>query len=84
VNHSTFGQQLLGLTLRVNPWLWNPVQIKISTAVIINNFKLEIQNQSALFENNEGVRKARDIQFTPQIWNFSFTWEIAVYRFNDI
>jgi len=23
VSHSKFGQQLLGLTLRVNPWLWN-------------------------------------------------------------
>jgi len=22
--HLTFDQQLLGLTLRVNPWLWNP------------------------------------------------------------
>ena len=25
-NHLTFDQQLLGLTLRVNPWLWNPAQ----------------------------------------------------------
>jgi len=23
VSHSKVGQQLLGLTLRVNPWLWN-------------------------------------------------------------
>jgi len=23
VSHSKFGQQLLGLTLRANPWLWN-------------------------------------------------------------
>jgi len=23
VSHSKVGQQLLGVTLRVNPWLWN-------------------------------------------------------------
>jgi len=23
VSHSKVGEQLLGLTLRVNPWLWN-------------------------------------------------------------
>ena len=25
VNHLKVGQQLFGLTLRINPWLWNPV-----------------------------------------------------------
>ena len=27
MSHSKVGQQLLGLTLRVNPWLWNWVQV---------------------------------------------------------
>jgi len=30
VNHSKVGQQLLGLTLRVNPWLWNSAQFYLS------------------------------------------------------
>jgi len=30
VNHLTFGQQLLGLTLRVNHWFWNPAQLKLT------------------------------------------------------
>jgi len=32
VSHLNSGRQLLGLTLRVNPWLWNWAQVRTTCA----------------------------------------------------
>jgi len=41
VSHSKVGQQLLGLTLRVNSWLWNWAQIFFYVFKI--NWKIQCQ-----------------------------------------
>ena len=36
VSHSKFGQQWLGLTLRVNTWLWNSANLFLDQHVIVS------------------------------------------------
>jgi len=57
VNLLNFGQQLLGLTQKVNPWLWNPAQVDVYIIILvmksspgrcIYNYKLHLITTSLL------------------------------------